>query len=225
MFQTYALQDSFSYDKVFVSELAKYRSGKERMRETEEQRLGRNKDTVINNTYIDSGEYRRKFDRISNNAELGRVLYHIAKNMLRHRSGTVYEDMFWVDLETLEIIASETSAAAPKKIEYSEATKKAIRNCKKLLTIHSHPDSFPPSIDDFNSNYDHAYVLGIVACHDGRVYMYSANERINEDYYNLVVEEYLKRGYNEDESQRCALLEIQTNFDIQFKEVMAYDSV
>jgi len=55
--------------------------------------------------------------------------------------------------------------------------------------------------------------------------MYSANERINEDYYNLVVEEYLKRGYNEDEAQKCALLEIQTNFDIQFKEVMAYDSV
>lgn len=30
------------------------------MKEIEEQRLGRNKDTVINHTYINGGEYRKK---------------------------------------------------------------------------------------------------------------------------------------------------------------------
>lgn len=29
------------------------------------QRYGRNKDTLINNTYIDSGEYRNKFNGIT----------------------------------------------------------------------------------------------------------------------------------------------------------------
>lgn len=88
-----------------------------------------------------------------------------------------------------------------------------------MLTIHTHPDSFPPSIDDLNSNFDHGYVVGIVVCHDGRVFMYSANERVNENYYKLVVEGYIKNGYNENEAQIMALSEIQKNFDINFKEV------
>ena len=70
-----------------------------------------------------------------------------------------------------------------------------------------------------NSNFDHGYVVGIVVCHDGRVFMYSANERVNENYYKLVVEGYIKNGYNENEAQIMALSEIQKNFDINFKEV------
>ena len=62
-----------------------------------------------------------------------------------------------------------------------------IKKSENLLTIHTHPDSFPPSIDDINSNYDHNYEIGIVICHDGRVYMYSAEERINVNYYKLTV--------------------------------------
>ena len=56
-------------------------------------------------------------------------------------------------------------------------------------------------------------------CHDGRVYIYATNERVNENYYKLVVEGYLKSGYNENEAQIMALYEIQKNFDIKFKEV------
>lgn len=104
-------------------------------------------------------------------------------------------------------------------------TKKRIKEYKNLLTIHTHPDSFPPSIEDLNSNYDHNYTLGVVACHDGSLYIYSANERINENYYKLVVEAYLKVGYNEKEAQIKALKELQENFDIRFKEVTGNDSL
>jgi hypothetical protein len=146
------------------------------MRETEEQRAGRNKETTINHTYISSGEYRKKFDSITENVELSRLLYQISKDMLLHRTGTVLEDMYWIDLDAIRVVAKEVNASIPKKIVYSEATKKTIKEYGNLLTIHTHPDSFPPSIDDINSNYDHSYIVGIVICHDGRIYMYSANE-------------------------------------------------
>lgn len=55
--------------------------------------------------------------------------------------------------------------------------------------------------------------------------MYSANERVNEKYYKLVVEGYLKSGYNEDEAQIMALYEMQKNFSINFKEVTDDDSI
>ena len=71
-----------------------------RMIEFEEQRIGRDKTTTINHAYINSNKYRRKFDLISNNIALSRILYRIAKRMLEHRSGTKYDDMYWIDLDT-----------------------------------------------------------------------------------------------------------------------------
>ena len=48
--------------------------------------------------------------------------------------------------------------------------------------------------------------------------MYSAEERINVNYYKLTVEDYLKNGYNEDTAQIEALKEMQKKFSIYFKE-------
>ena len=45
----------------------------------EAQRKGRDKTTTINRTYINSGEYRRKYDCITNNVELGRLMYKEVK--------------------------------------------------------------------------------------------------------------------------------------------------
>ena len=53
--------------------------------------------------------------------------------------------------------------------------------------------------------------------HNGKVYMYSANERINDRYYKLVVEGYLKDGYNKTDTQEMALQELKLHFDINFK--------
>lgn len=65
--------------------------------EDERQRYGRNKDTAINHTYINSGSYRRKFDFISDSSELNRLIFQLSKKMLEHRSGTRFEDMYWID--------------------------------------------------------------------------------------------------------------------------------
>ena len=81
----------------------------------EEQRYGRNKSTSISHSYIDSGEYRKKFDSISSDKELNRLLYSISKEMLYHRTGTRYEDMYWIDLDSLKVIAKETNTNIPKK--------------------------------------------------------------------------------------------------------------
>ena len=67
--------------------------------------------------------------------------------------------------------------------------------------------------------------MGIVICHNGKVYIYSANERVNENYYKMVVEGYIRDGYNENEAQMKALCEIEEHFDIRCREVEAHDVV
>lgn len=187
--------------------------------EDEGQRYGRNKDTVINHTYINSGRYRRKFDFISDSSELNRLIFQLSKKMLEHRSGTKFEDMYWIDAAHQTVIAEETESCSEEQIVYSNSIRSKISKYDNLITLHSHPNSYPPSINDLNSNFINHYGLGIVACHDGKIFKYASNQEIREDYYKMVVEKYLKKGYNEYEAQVEALMELVTKFDIMVKEV------
>lgn len=188
-------------------------------KEEELQRDGRNKETVINRAYIESGEYRKKFDLITDNKELNRLLYHCAKQMLYHRSGTLLEDMYWIDADKGYVVAKELNQIENSRVVYSNSTKRRIQRKKSLITIHSHPSSFPPSIEDLNSNYLNGYRLGVVCCHDGKVFVYNSKSYISPYYYKKEVEEFLKEGYNEFEAQVSALKKMKKNFEIEITEV------
>ena len=77
------------------------------------------------------------------------MVYQLAKQMLNHRSGTLFEDMYWIDSDACEVIASETNATEEERIDYSKRTIQAIQQSGSILTIHTHPNSHPPSIQDF----------------------------------------------------------------------------
>lgn len=189
-------------------------------REIEEQRYGRNKYTAVNFSYIESGEYRRKFDSISDNVKLNRLLYQLAKKMLKHRSGTLYEDMYWIDLDTLEVIAEEINMTEEESIVYSKATERVIRKHENIMTIHTHPNSFPPSIADLNSNYLNNYVSGVIICHDGTIYQYSSSVKLEELYYDLKVANLKNNGYNEVDIHRTVIGSFNNEVDIQIREVV-----
>ena len=55
------------------------------------------------------------------------------------------------------------------------------------ICIGLNPNSYLPSAVDFNSNFSHNYVLGVICCHDGRAFIYNANELIDEDLYAAYV--------------------------------------
>lgn len=187
----------------------------------EYQRYGRNKTTLVNKTYIDGGEYRRKFDNISDNAEVNKSVYNSAKSALKHRSGTVYEDMYWIDSETGDIIASEINSQTQQKIVYSEATKKVVSSHEKnkIITVHTHPNSMPPSAADFNSCYRNGYKRGYVACHDGRVFAYTSEQEICEELYSLYISSYISEGMSEYDAQIKTLEKLKENHLIDFWEV------
>ena len=156
------------------------------------QRYGRNKDTIINHTYINSGDYRNKFNKISNDIQLNRLVYQVAKKMLKHRSGTLLEDMYWIDINTKSIVASEITQEIECEIRYSKSTQRAIKNNKNLLVIHTHPFSMPPSIRDLNSALSNGYRICIVCCHNGKVFMYQSNRHVIEFFYKGTVAKYKK---------------------------------
>ena len=185
----------------------------------ERQRYGRNKDTIINHAYINSGEYRNKFDKISSSKELNRLTYQLAKKMLFHRNGTKFEDMYWVDIDNNTIVASEINQKIECQIKYSKATMKTVKKHKELLVIHTHPYSMPPSIRDFNSNFRNGYKISLVVCHDGKIFMYRSNRYVSEFLYKGTVAKYKKMGYDDFKAQMFSLKEYEQKGDIMFKEV------
>ena len=103
--------------------------------------------------------------------------------MLNHRSGTLYEDMYWIDIDTGEVFASEISSQTECEIQYSKVTLKEIKRHKNILVMHTHPNSMPPSIRDFNSAYQKEYQICIVCCHNEKVFMYHSKGYIIELFY------------------------------------------
>lgn len=190
------------------------------MKEKEEQRYGRNKATLVNKAYIEGGEYRKKFDNITDNKKVNKALYKKAKKMLKHRAGTLFEDMYWIDGNTGKVIASVTDSPAEEKIVYPRFLQKVICGKSNLITLHNHPNSMPPSIPDLNSNYDNGYCLGLVICHDGKVFAYKANKSISKLVERIFIAKFLRNGYNEYEAQLEVLKEMRKQGLFDFREVL-----
>jgi len=185
----------------------------------EDQRYGRNKDTLVNKIYIESGEYRRKFDKISENEVLNRNIYQKAKEALQHRSGTEYEDMFWFDVTSGNVILEVTDSSVKRAIVYTNRINNVIKDNNEIVTLHTHPSSMPPSVSDFNSCYRNHYKKGIIACHDGKIFVYTAKQEVNETLYDMYIRSFIDDGYSVFDSQVKALDKLKQNYDIEFWEV------
>lgn len=141
--------------------------------------------------------------------------------MLYHRSGTEYEDMYWIDADTCRIVGGVTNSKRKRHIEYPRRIKRMLRKqqSQALIVLHTHPNSGPPSIDDFNSCYSHRYRLGIIICHNGGIYMYSSGVIVSRQLYRLYCSEFIDRGLSECEARIQAIKEIERNNEIVFEEV------
>lgn len=189
------------------------------LEEDEIQREGRNKETLVDSAYISGGEYKRKIDMITNSSDMNRIIYQKAKEMLEHRSGTPFEDMYWFDMESKEIICSKLDELNRLEVRHTKAIEKKLKNCNNILAVHTHPHSMPPSVEDFNCFVKSGYKMGIVLCHDGTIYRYFAFKEIDK----ILMEGYLRKFYDETHDVKMAQIEALNIFmnmgEIFYEEV------
>ena len=118
-----------------------------------------------------------------------------------------------------DILAREINSFEEEQILYSKSINRAITGKRNVLAMHTHPCSMPPSIADFNSVYEHNYLLGIVVCHNSKIFCYKSSESITQTMYNLYVADYYKTVNDEYEAQILALNEMMETYDISYWEV------
>ena len=162
------------------------------------KRKYQHQETVINKKVIDSAEYRRKFDQVSDNKKVNRNIWKMAKEMLEHRSGTKYEDLAFIDYLTGK---SEMNKEFDKenKAKPSKAMTTMIQNADHgtIIAIHNHPGSSVPSISDLMVCVKRGYKFGLVVCHDGKIYKYYVQkEKFNPVIANAALDKLEVEGYN-----------------------------
>lgn len=135
--------------------------------------------------YINSKKFAEKFDRITENKVVNETLLKCARNAIAHRNGTLYEDMYLINGSTGEIMAEQLNSECENGITYNDSIKaalvKAVAENIPLIAFHSRPEGYPPSIEDFNKAYENNYSLGVVAGHNGQIYVYNAPDIFVED--------------------------------------------
>ena len=77
----------------------------------------------------------------------------------------------------------------------------------------------PPSLADLNSVKNHGYEMGLVCCHNGKMYVYYAKQNISYHFYWRMVEKYIKLGYDEFSFRWETLKECERQGTIFVKEV------
>ena len=99
------------------------------------------------------------------------------RRILRHRSGTPYEDLYAYDITNGKRLASVTTSEVEREVRASgkmkRRIKEAIESGAEVAMLHNHPGSNIPSVADIASLRASGASFGVIACHDGSLYRYS----------------------------------------------------
>ena len=162
------------------------------------------KDTVVKKSLLKSSTYRKKFNQISDSTKINRIAWNISKDILKHRSGTRFEDLGFINIVNGQYAVNK-DYEVENKAKMNKPMKQLLEESESgtIIAIHNHPGSSVPSIPDIRACIQRGYKKGIIACHDGKVYVYSVDpERYNEPIAMSTLDRLEKKGYTKEVVKR-----------------------
>ncbi len=131
--------------------------------------------TKVSWDVIESDVWRENFERISENAAVNNTLRNVAEQMLKHRDGTFYEDMYLINASTGKIEGFNTTCQIKQRVALNDSLERALsREGVELIAVHNHPFSSVPSLSDLNSIAKRSSQrMGVIICHDGTIFTYT----------------------------------------------------
>lgn len=146
----------------------------------EQSTKGRIKGTEMNRSVLESSEYKRRIETLQEPKEVTKAIWEEMSKSIRHRNGSKFEDLIFVDSKTGKVKRSvdyeKMSTASPTK-EMTNMLKSS--QDRSIIAIHNHPNSSVPSISDIMVAKERGYKYGLIACHNGNVFKYTTKENIN----------------------------------------------
>lgn len=115
-----------------------------------------------------------KYYSLGENESVTHTLINAQAEIIRHRGGTNYEDLAFIDENGHYKIQKKFNSEA--EVEPTREMKQMLNESKpySIISIHNHPLSTTPSISDMHLSYQRKYKYGLVECHDGTVIKYKS---------------------------------------------------
>lgn len=187
----------------------------------EQERMQSSSDYAVPKDLVKSREFRSKFDSMDSDKKIQRRYYQVAKKMLRHRSGTNGEDLYFYNTRTKKWYSSTTGKQAGTP-DYTEEIRRALQESEKgeIVSFHNHPLGMPPSAGDLNAALKNGYQKGYTIGHDGTVFEYTAPKySIDKSIYDTRISKYKFLGQTEFEAQYHALIDLAELYDFSIRKV------
>lgn len=149
--------------------------------------------TKVDTNIFNNERWRNNFERITDNSKVNNSLRNLSEQMLKHRGGTFYEDMYFIDAKTGKIMGYNTTSQTKCAVGENESLRKALENHDvELIGIHNHPYSGVPSLTDLNLLVGRDnQSKGVIICHDGTIFVYTKPQHeISEQIYNVALTKY-----------------------------------
>ena len=160
--------------------------------------------TVVDLASIESKRYRKRIKQaVGSSAAEG--AFDAAKRILRHRSGTEFEDLCIIRTRDGKVLASVTDSTsimgiAPNATAYAVMAQ-ARSDGEGFFIMHNHPHSSAPSGTDINLLIQQGADFGVVVAHDGSVFKFSIVGDAREGYNHLSAQgeynKWTKQGLDE----------------------------
>lgn len=177
-FRSFRQQASEKLDNMFKDDIMSLqnKSGDIMLKE-ESLRTKGGGDYGVNWNIVKSKEYTKRFDNISDNPEANALAAKRCRNALVNRNGKKTEEIYAISLTTGKDVSKITDQnydfGVKRTEKFTEDVNRAKEKGERILYIHNHPRGLPPSLEDLNELVG-TDDLGIVAGHDGSLYLYSA---------------------------------------------------
>lgn len=156
-----------------------------------------NQNAVVDKKTIESSDYRKVFDKLGETPKVTRAIYQQAKAILNHRSGGNYEDLSYIDSLTGKFM-TRTDYDKERQCVPSESMKRMVMYVEPytVISLHNHPNSTVPSLDDLYSCYKKKYKYGLIACHNGTIFKYKVLGEYDEQTVDLTLDRLHNIIYN-----------------------------
>lgn len=193
-------QDAWSrkeYDSYRDARIVRANEILSELEESNKRRKALNQNTLVDLNKIKSSDYAKKISKIDADKKINREIYNNIKDMLKHRSGTEFEDLAFIDSNSTKSIINK---AFDKKMACEPSKKMEIllgeTDTFTIIGTHNHPYSSPPSFSDIMVAHERKYKYGVVAGNDGTIYKYTVNQGFNELNGQIYIDKLNKVFYN-----------------------------
>lgn len=170
----------------------------------EDERKNFNRNAVAHKSVYDTKEYREKVASLSESDKIGNILATEAQQMLKRRSGGLFEDLVYVNEKDGKVSRVIKYPTKEKVVATKKMQEMAKQNPGSIIGLHNHPNSHVPSYSDFTSGKKLDF--GLVICHNGVIFKYKILEPLGDASKEFALNFYLDKLeaslYNDEEREK-----------------------